>query len=151
MKIRAFQNPLIGICTTIRTTCGQNFSRIWRCLLVLLDLLWELGLMIFDVPKDVGFPETLVISNIFGFPAVNWAPNWSNTVNLHAFHLSQNSNFWRTFQTLCLPYWETFSGQNLPQIVIYPNEIFHLTKSWEVKMSLKISFLANFDHFLILQ
>ena len=31
--------------------------------------------MIFDVPKDVGFPETLVISNIFGFPAVNWEPN----------------------------------------------------------------------------
>ena len=39
------------------------------------DLLWELGLMLFDVPKDVGFPEILVISNIFGFPAVNWAPN----------------------------------------------------------------------------
>ena len=49
--------------------------------------------MLFDIPKDEGFPEILVLSNIFGFPAVNWAPNWTKTVHLHAFHLSQNSNF----------------------------------------------------------
>ena len=49
--------------------------------------------MLFDIPEDVAFPEILVLSNIFGFPTVNWAPKWAKTVNLHAFHLSQNSNF----------------------------------------------------------
>ena len=29
---------------------------------------------LFDFPKDVVFPELLVLSNIFRFPAVNWAP-----------------------------------------------------------------------------
>ena len=49
--------------------------------------------MLFDIPKDVGFPEILVLSNIFSFPAVNWTPKWTKTENLHTFHLSQNSNF----------------------------------------------------------
>ena len=38
VKIRAFQNPLNGLCTTMRTTCGQNVSSVWRCLLELLSL-----------------------------------------------------------------------------------------------------------------
>ena len=46
--------------------------------------------MLFDIPKDAGFPEILVLSNIFGFPAVNWAPKRTKTVNLHVFQLSQN-------------------------------------------------------------
>ena len=37
--------------------------------------------MLFHIPKDVAFAEILVFSNIFGFPAVNWAPKWTNTVN----------------------------------------------------------------------
>ena len=49
--------------------------------------------MLFDIPKDAGFPEILVLSNIFGFPAVNWAPKRTETVNLHAFHLIRNLNF----------------------------------------------------------
>ena len=36
-KFRFFKNPLNIICTTIRTTCGQNFSSVWRCLLELLS------------------------------------------------------------------------------------------------------------------
>ena len=34
--IRVFQNALNSICKTMRTTCGQNFSSIWSCLLELL-------------------------------------------------------------------------------------------------------------------
>ena len=68
-------------------------SLFWLVLQELCDFFWDLGLMLFDIPKDEGFPEILVLSNIFGFPAVNWAPNWTKTVHLHAFHLSQNSNF----------------------------------------------------------
>ena len=44
-----------------------NFTRImW--------FFWDLGLTFFDIPKNVVFPEMLVLSNIFGFLAVNLAP-----------------------------------------------------------------------------
>ena len=59
-------------------------------------------------------PETLVLINIFGFPAVNWVPKWI-----------KNSKFWRIFQTLCLPCWKTTSGQNISNII-------HLPKCWGV-------------------
>ena len=36
---------------------------------------------LFDIPRDVVFPEILVLRNIFGFPAVNWVPEWTKTVN----------------------------------------------------------------------
>ena len=35
-EISVLQNALNGICTTMKTTCGQNFSSIRRCLLELL-------------------------------------------------------------------------------------------------------------------
>ena len=41
-----------------------NFTRFAR-------FFWDLGLIFFDIPKDVFFPEILVLSNIFGFLAVN--------------------------------------------------------------------------------
>ena len=51
-----------------------NFTRImW--------FFWDLGLTFFDIPKNVVFPEMLVLSNIFGFMAVNLAPKWTITVN----------------------------------------------------------------------
>ena len=37
--------------------------------------------MLFDILKDVAFPEMLSFSNISGFSAVNWAPKWSKAVN----------------------------------------------------------------------
>ena len=37
--------------------------------------------MLFDIPKDVVFAEILVLSNIFGIPAVNWAAKWNKTVD----------------------------------------------------------------------
>ena len=36
---------------------------------------------LFDIPKDTVFAEILIISNIFDFPVVNWAPKWTKTVN----------------------------------------------------------------------
>ena len=41
----------------------------------------DLGLTLFDIPNDVVFAEILVLSNIFGFLVVNWAPGWTKTVN----------------------------------------------------------------------
>ena len=51
-----------------------NFTRI-------LWFSWELGLTLFDIPKDVVFPEIFVLNNIFGFLAVNSALKWTKTVN----------------------------------------------------------------------
>ena len=65
------------------------------------------------------------------------------------FHLSQNSNFWRIFQILCLPYWKTTSSKNIPQVYIF--WIFLRSLIWQnlvTKMSLKISFLTQFWSFL---
>ena len=40
-------------------------------------IFWDLGLTLFDIPKDVIFAKILVLSNIFGFSAVDWAPKWT--------------------------------------------------------------------------
>ena len=53
--------------------------------------------------------EILALSNFFGFQAVNWAPKWTKTVNFGAFHLSENLELSRIFQTLCLSYWKITS------------------------------------------
>ena len=47
----------------------------------ILWFLWDLGLTLFDIPKDAAFGEIVVLSNILGFPAINWAPKWTKTVN----------------------------------------------------------------------
>ena len=53
--------------------------------LILQELLREFSMTwvftLFDIPRDVVFPEILVLRNIFGFPAVNWVPEWTKTVN----------------------------------------------------------------------
>ena len=74
-----------------------NFTRI-------LLFFWDLEFMLFDIAKDAVFAEILVFSNIFGFPVINWAPKWTKT--LRAFHLSQNSKFWRIFQMPFLSNWK---------------------------------------------
>ena len=63
-------------------------SLFWLFLQELCEFFWKLGLMLFDIPKDIGFLEFLVLSNIFGFASVNRVPNRTKTVNLHAYHLS---------------------------------------------------------------
>ena len=41
----------------------------------------DLGLTLFDIPKDTVFAEIMVLSNIFGFLTANWTPKWTKTVN----------------------------------------------------------------------
>ena len=50
-----------------------NFTRI-------LWYFWDLRLTLFDIAKDTVFLELLVFSNIFGFPAIDWAQKWTKTV-----------------------------------------------------------------------
>ena len=68
-----------------------NFTRI-------LYFFWDLILTLLDIPKDVVFSNILVFSNIFGFPAVHWAPKRNKTVNFGCFPfiLKDFSNtYWR--------------------------------------------------------
>ena len=44
-------------------------------------LFWDLGLMLFDISKDLFFPKILLFYDSFGFPVVNWTQKWTNTVN----------------------------------------------------------------------
>ena len=101
--------------------------------------------MLFDIPKDVGFPEILVLSNIFSFPAVNWTPKWTKTENLHTFE--SKIKLLTDFQNTVLALLENCLPSKLIQD-IYLHKILHLTKSGGVKMSLKISFLTQFRSFL---
>ena len=66
--------------------------------------LWNLGLTLLTIPNDA----VLVFSNMLSFPAVNGPKldrNGPKLWTLAAFHLRQNSKFWRIFQTLRFSYW----------------------------------------------
>ena len=117
----------------------------WLILLEICDFFWDQGLMLFDIPKDVGFPEILVLSNIFSFPAVNWTPKWTKTENFHTFE--SKIKLLTDFQNTVLALLENCLPSKLIQD-IYLHKILHLTKSRGVKMSLKISFLTQFWSFL---
>ena len=79
----------------------------------------------------------------FGFPAVNWAPKWTKIVNFVCVPFGPKFRLLKDFLKAVLALME----DNLwPKLTTdkYFKEVFHLTKSWGVKMSLKISFLAQF-------
>ena len=65
-------------------THAGNLGTIWALNLFYKNtvIFQGLGLTLFDIPKDVVFAEILVFSNIFGFLAVNWVPEWAKTVNV---------------------------------------------------------------------
>ena len=93
-----------------------NFTRI-------LWFFWDVGLTLFDIPKDAVFAKILVFSNIYGFPAANCAPKWNKTVNFGClpfklkfkilkdfsntlFVLLETDNLWSKFQQD----WTMFGG-----------------------------------------
>ena len=43
--------------------------------------MWDLGLVLCDIPKDLVSGKILVFGNILCFPGVNWAQKWTKTVN----------------------------------------------------------------------
>ena len=123
--VRICNDPLIhgGILNPIwaqKMFSYLNFTRI-------LWFFWDLRLTLLIIRKDAVFAEILAFSNIFGFPVVKCAPIWTETVTLTTtetlttFHLSQNSRFWRIFQTLFF-FMETTSGQSFSRIKQYFRE-----------------------------
>ena len=58
---------------------------------------WDLGLMLFDVPKDAVFAETLVFSSIFDFRAVNWASKWTKSINFQCVPFEPNFKILKDF------------------------------------------------------
>ena len=103
--------------------------------------------MTFDIPENAVFPEILVLRNISGFPTVNWAPQWAKTVNFVCIPSEPKFKLLKDFSNTVFALLEDYLWSKLTTD-IYLNKVFHLTKSWRVKMSLKISFLAKFQSFL---
>ena len=89
-----------------------NFTRI-------LWILWELGLTLLYISKDAVFAEILVLSNIFGFPAVNWVPKWTKTVNFRCVPFETKFKFKKDFSSTVFVLFETTSGQSFSKIKQY--------------------------------
>ena len=60
--------------------------------------------MLFYIPKDVVFAEILFFCNIFGFPAVNWAPKRTKTLKVLVRSISAKFQDFEEFfkQCVCL-------------------------------------------------
>ena len=74
------------------------------------------------MPKDAVFAEVLVFSNIFGFPAVNWAPKWTKTVNFGCVSFELKFNILKDFTNTVFVLLETKSCQNFSNIEQYLGE-----------------------------
>ena len=48
----------------------------------ILRFVWNLGLVLFDSPKDLVSGIILDFGNVLCFPGVNWAQMWTKTVNV---------------------------------------------------------------------
>ena len=92
-----------------------NFTRI-------LLFFWDLEFMLFDIAKDAVFAEILVFSNIFGFPAVNWAPKWTETVNFSCIQFEPKFKILKGFSNTVFFLLETTYGQNFSNIKQYLGE-----------------------------
>ena len=72
----------------------------------------NLGLTLFDIPKDVVFAEILVFSNNFGFRVENWVPKWNKTVNFGCLLFILKFRIMKDFLNIVFFVSETTSGQN---------------------------------------
>ena len=84
---------------------------------------WDLRLMLFDTPKDTVFAEIWVFSNIFvvflkylktkilGF--LNWAANWTKTVNFACVSFEVILNILKDFSNAVFALLETTSVQKI--------------------------------------
>ena len=93
---------------------------------------WDLRLTSFDIPKDAVVPKILVLSNIFGFPAVNWTPKWTKTLNFVCVPFEQKFKLLTDFSNTVLALSEESLWSKLTTDV-YLNTVFHLIKYPRVK------------------
>ena len=75
--------------------------------------------MLFDIPKDVVFAEILIFSNIFGFPAVNWAPKWTEILYFGCVSFELKFNTLKDFSNTVFVLLETTSGQSFSKTEQY--------------------------------
>ena len=68
------------------------------------------------MPKDIVFAEILVVSNIFGFPAVNWTPKWTKTVNVWWVLFEPKLKILKDFSNTVFFLLETTCGQSFNKI-----------------------------------
>ena len=79
-----------------------------------------------------------------------WTPKWTKTVNFACVPFESKFKLLKEFSNTVSALLENYLwSKSITEI--YLNKVFHLAKSWGVKMSLKVSFFAQFRSLLILQ
>ena len=76
---------------------------------------WDLWLPLFDIAKNVVFPENLVISSIFGFLGVNWVPKWTKTVNFRCVPIDSKFKLLKDFSNTVLVLLEEYLWSKFQQ------------------------------------
>ena len=81
--------------------------------------LWEEGLTLFDIPKDVVLVDILVFSNIFGWPEVNLAEKWNKSVYFRCLPFKLMFQILKGFSSNVFTLLDTTSGQNFSKTEQY--------------------------------
>ena len=78
-----------NLCWIFGRAPGGNFGPFWAQKMIffinyirILRFIWNLGLVLFDSPKDLVSGIILVFGNVLCFSGVNWAQMWTKTVNV---------------------------------------------------------------------
>ena len=123
-KIWAFQNALNSICAAMRTTCGQNFSSIRRCLLELLSQNPPKCAQLGPEPKKMLFLLCKVKNGKYP-EAETWHPEsiygWSY------FRLCEN--FWWPFGSSLDPIW----AQKMFRFCLILQEFCNFSGTWDLR------------------
>ena len=82
-------------------------------------LFWEVGLTLFDIPKDVVFVEILFFNNIFGCPEVNLAQKWKQSVYFGCLPFKLVFQILKGFSSNVFTLLDTTYGQNFSKTEQY--------------------------------
>ena len=113
--VRISDNPLARSQGAIYTQIGPKKYLLLLNFTSIMWFFWNLGLALFDIAKDVVFPENLVISNIFGFPGVNWIPKWTKTVNFRCVPIDSKFKLLKDFSNTVLVLLEEYLWSKFQQ------------------------------------
>ena len=115
VKIRVFQNNLIGICPTMQTTCDQSVSSVYI-------VYWNYCLKTKNIAKPIGFCTKKSLPSCF-FRVM------SRTVNTQKLNLAFRKYRWMVLlKAMCENFWWPFGsslGDNLQSICIIVKYLIH--------------------------
>ena len=117
---------LWGPLGALYTKFGHKICLLLLNLTRIMWFIWDLRLTLFDIPKGVVFPKILVLSNIFGFPAVNWASKLAKTVNFGCVPFESRFRILKDFSNLVVVLLEDYLR---PKFIYIYNEMW-VVEEW---------------------